>query len=685
MAKIDGIEEENGIILDNPNNPQPIPIDQAVSLGSLQPGENLAKYFSQKQLAEMARKVLEDYDNDVQSRSGWDARRAKWLKLFSGQRDPKNDPWENCSNTHVPLLAIACLQFQARAYEALLPPKEIVNAWSTDGRSVDAAIRVGKYMNYQLYYKMEEWEENMDTLLLHLPLMGSAYKKTYYEPLKKRITSQTLGIDEFVTPYRAKRIEDAARKTHIISMNVDDVQERAQKGYYLNIFGDTPIEGSQLSINSPTPEYDQMRDTISNESQSIEHENRTILEQHRFYRLTQSSPRSPLIMTVDKDAEKILRIVDRSYLNPITGDKEYLEFFTGYTFIPNLDSHYGYGFGHLIEHLNETATTILNQLIDAGSLANRVMGFITKRSGLKKGDLKFKMGQFLEVDTLASDIKSAIYQLQFKEPSNVLYSLLGLIQQYVREITTVSETMMGKLPPTDTTATTMLAVLEQGMKVFSTIHKRVHRSFKKELAKIYYFNGIYLNEVEYFTVQDSTAPATQTLMQSGRADFQNPIDVIPVSDPNIMSRAEKLAKSKAVLDEVKANPILNQDPMSLYEATRQYFVAMEVQNVDIMIKKPKPVEPPDLPPVEENAMFLREVMPQVLPIQDHDEHLRIHEDFLNSTFGMELGAQGKNIYEQHRKDHLSLAYLKAEAMLEQGRNENMAMIQNTMMGAGNAQ
>ncbi len=653
---------------------------------------NLALGLDDKELDRIGVKVCEEYKADLDSRSDYDKRRAGWIKLFSGTRDPKNTPWENCSNTHVPLMTTACLQFHARAYEALLPSRDIAKCFSTDDRFIDNADRASRYLNYQLNYQMEEWEEETDSLLLVMPMMGSAYKKTYYDYVLKRVVSRLLGVDEFVTPYRCKRLEDAQRKTHWIWMSINDINIRLGSKIFKfqDNYNPQPL---QREAHTPTPEQIAVVNKMVGESEPpVEYTNgRPIIEQHRLLdinydpqartMLPKDGIEREYVVTCDLESQKALRVVPRFYFDPIVGTHKVMEYFTAYPFIPNPESHYGIGFGHLIDHINETADTLLNQIIDAGSLANNISGFVSKRSGIKKGSMGFRMGEFKEIDVPLDDINKAIYEFKFKEPSNVLFTLLGLLQNFTKEITTTADWMSGSLPPSDTAATTMLAIIEQGLKVFSTIQKRCHRSLRRELKKIFIINSQYLNETEYFVVQDPTSKEFQTF-KSGRQDFASIIDVVPVSDPNITSRAERLIKTQQVVADVRSNPLTAQDTEANYIATREYYLALGVNNIDALLKKPQPQEPPDLSPEEENAGFFGEKPAMVLPQQDHQWHLRIHDELLanDTVFGPELTPQGKKLAIQHRQETVGAIYLQAK-QAEQKQVQGAVMGGPQMMGA----
>jgi chaperonin GroES len=656
------------------------------ALNSLEPikrvfPDNLAYSLDDAELDKIGGTCVEEYDADVLSRTDFDKRRAGWLKLFAGSREPKNWPWKDASNTHIPLLAYACLQFQARAMEALVPSKNIAKCYSADGRYQDAAKRAENHLNYQLGNEMEEWEEDMDAALMSLPLMGSIYKKTLYDPTLKRNISTMVGVDEFVTDYGCKRLDECMRKTHVLRMPVNNMKIRFANRIWME--QEIPLEASSESVNLPMPEYQQEKDKV-NAQQAPDAQFRPIrifLEQHRNLEinydpvsntmLDKDGIERPYVVWVDYETKKVVRITSRLYFDNDRQEYRTMEHFTHYGLIPNPESHYWFGFGHLVDNINETADTLLNQLIDAGTLSNIQGGFILKRAGLKRGQIQFEMGKWEEVDVMTDDIRKAMMPLNFKPPSNVLFTVLGMLQSYVKELTTTADWMAGGLPPSDTAATTMLAVIEQGLKVFSTIQKRCHRSLKRELKKLFILNSMYLDEDVYFAVQDSTSREFKT-MKSGKSDYASLIEVVPASDPNITSKAESLIKAQQVLQSVRQSPLTAQDKNAQYIAERNYYEALGVPNIDLFLKQPEPEQPKDIPPIEENAMFMKEQTVPVLPQQNHVDHYRTHEAFLKSpTWSGYITPLGKKITETHMREHLSFAYAQAAQIEKKMAMQNM--------------
>jgi len=621
-------------------------------------------------LKEMGEVVVDDFQIDDASRSEWKENVAEDIKLFSSYLEEKTWPWENASNVSLPFLTIAVLQFHARVYEAIIPPKGVVKVLNLNNASDERALRVEKYMDYQLLYKMEDFEEGMDRSLIQLPIEGTIFRKSYYDPIRRVNVSEPISAINFVVNYGAKDLGEETRKTHIIRMPRNVIRKRVAAGVFIDT-GETFRDPTKL----PGDEISEQVDKIHGFSRpSTDNTNtRVILEQHRGWDLDGDGIEEPYVITVDYETRKVLRITSRSYTDSF-GNKRTMEYFTHYCFIPNPNSIYGFGYGTLLRGLNAAANTIVNEVIDAGALANLQGGFVSKRSGIKKGSLRFSMGEFKEVDTYIDDIRKAIYQFDFKGPNQTLYATLGLLYEYSKLVTSVSETMTGQLPASDTPATTVLALIEEGRKVFSSIQKRIHRSFKRELRKLYRLNSIYLNELEYFRVLGEDGVPDGPSMAIGRSDFIDTYDIVPVSDPNIISRAERIIKAQQVKQEVMTNPLMASNPKAVYVATRDFLEALDVKNIDDLLAPPP--EPQDVPPVEENAMMIKGQSPTVLPEQDHISHMQVHDSLLNGPFGKSISSQTRKLVEIHNNDHLAALYLVENS--GRGGSEELDMGENMM-------
>ncbi len=606
-------------------------------------------------LVEMGNRVVEDLIDDLGSRSEWEENIGSIIKLFTTFMPEKTFPWPNCSNTCLPVLTIAAIQFQARAYESIIPAREVVHTVAIGDEDIEKSERVKKYMNYQLLYKMTEFASSMDKTLLQLPLVGSVFRKTYYSFDLNRCVSEYVSAADLVVPYHCQDFDIAPRKTHIIYLTKNQIRQRVQQGLFVESAWHLP-SGTMTEITSSAIRDAKDSTQGIQDNTNVDEMPRGFAEQHRDWDLDGDGIAEPYVITVDIESRKVVRITKRSFVDA-NGNTQIVDYFTHYYFFPNPEGVYGLGFGILLRGLNESMNTILNEVIDAGTLANLIGGFVSRNSGLKKGNIMFEMGTFKEVDTFLDDIRKALYIFDFKGPNQTLYAVLGLLYEYAKLVTSVSETMTGQLPSSDTPASTVLALLEEGRKVYSAIHGRIHTSFHKELRKIFMLNSIFFDEDEYFKVLGERNIPMGPQEKIGRADFVGSTDVIPVSDPKIISRAEEVMKAKEIVADVRSNPASAGDAQANYEATRQYYKALGVRNIDRLVKEPKP--PVAMSPEEENAEMLRERGIEVLPENDDLEHMRVHEAFATSpVYSAEMSGNAKNLFEKHRIDHVASLYLK---------------------------
>lgn len=648
--------------------------------------ENIAETLSEDKLKTIGRTVKDDYDNDLLSRANLDKRMAEWHKLFVSLKESKSWPWEKAANVKLPILPTACLQYHARAVDNLLTAKNIAKCLSTDGKAVEQAERCQNYMNWQLTEDMDEWQEEMDTALLLQPVYGGAVKKTYYDFTLRRVVSRTLRSDEFVAPYGVKRLEDAPRKTHVIKMHLNELRIRSENGLYINADEIKDIEAGDTN-QYPGDEHTNSVDMNTGIEQSPEQGDmpRMILEQHRTLNIDgeDGTIEKWYAVTIDYETENVLRIESLDYTDPIDGKIKTFDYFTALPFIPNPDSWMGLGYGHILEHINIAANSLTNQLIDSGTLANTITGFYNQRSGLTDDDLGFEMGQIKPVDISSDDIRKAVLFTDFKPPSNVLFSLQQMLHNYAKELASVTDSILGKMPPSDTTATSVLTMLEQGLKLNSTINQRTHRSLKKELKKIALLNSLYIDEDKYFMVQDSTGSEMVPGGFLAKDDFKNYIDVIPHSNPNISSKSEKLIKARSAYELLRNDPEIANKPVSVYQLQYNILDALETQNIDQILPKPEPPPPPpDLTPVQEEAEFLAERYVNPLPVQDHGAHLEAHREFEQSDFAQQLTPQGKKLLDAHIRETIAMFYMQLKESEEAARNEEALIARDAGMAGG---
>ena len=547
---------------------------------------NLATELDDDTLTRIGEQVVKDYDTDEQSRSEWMKNVENWIKLATQVAEKKSFPWEGSANVKYPLVTTAAMQFSARAYPALVQGLDVVKVRvvgeDPQGEKAARATRVSKHMSYQLLEQMDDWEEDMDKITMIVPIVGCAFKKTWYDPSVKRNRSELVHAKDLVVNYYAKSLETASRKTHILYKSPNEVKEKQLKGIYLDI-----------ELSQPSPQNSHINTELDKiqgisppgDDESAPH---VLLEQHRFWDLDGDGYQEPYIVTVDEESRKVLRIVSGFEQDSVEmqGDKIVkitpTEYFTMFPFIPNPDGgFYPLGFGALLGPLNETVNTLINQLLDSGSISILQGGFLAKGLRLKPGKMQFEPGEWKIVNAPGQDLKNSIVPLPTKEPSTVLFQLLETVVQSGKELASVAEIFTGKMPGQNTPATTTMATIEQGMKVFTAIYKRLFRSLKKEYKKLYRLNSIYLDPKEEFTILDSGQPG-----QVSQDDYKgDPTDIAPNADPTAVSEIQKLTKAQGLLELIQFGTI---NPL---EATKRVLEAQQQENPQALLNTQPPPDP----------------------------------------------------------------------------------------------
>lgn len=544
---------------------------------------NLAETQDDDTLEEMGQKLVEAFDDDLDSRADWEEQNDEWMKLAAQLIETKTYPWENAANVKYPLLSTAALQFHARAYPALVPDGDLVKLRTfgrdDDGQKRKRSNRVASYMSYQLTEEMDEWQEDMDRLLYLVPIIGLAYKKSYWSPSKNRNVSELVLPRDLVINYHADDFERAT-KTHRFWMDQNELVEYQRGGIFLDC--ELPKPGHK--------EHDGIIDDIMklNTTDREEELPYEILECHTWWDLDGDGYKEPYTITVDHESKKVLRIVarfasDGVQINPIDNSIvkiEPIEHFTMFPFLPNPESKiYTLGFGSLLGPLNKAVNTITNQLIDAGTLANLQGGFLGKGVRVRGGVIKFKPGHWQQVQSTGDDLRKGIFPLPVKEPSMVLFNLLGMLIQSGERLASVKDIMVGENPGQNQPYATTVAVLEQGLKVFVGIYKRLYRALGKEYKKLFRLNYVFLDENKYFNLLD-----TGEQVAVGREDF-NPedYDVSPNADPNIVSEAQKMMKAQSLLQKMAAGMPLNPELV-----TRQVLEAEGHEDIEALMTAPPP-------------------------------------------------------------------------------------------------
>ena len=549
--------------------------------------KNLAEDLDEDVLQKLSTFCKEGFDNDFKSRTEWTQHIKAWQDLALQVVTEKSYPWPGAANVKYPLLSTACMQFAARAYPSLVPSNgEIVKATvigrDPQGTKGQKAERVSTYISYQCMRELTYWEEEMDKLLIMLPVTGCLFKKTYFNKQNDVIDSKLIMPLNLVVNYWTKRIEEAERVSEILEMSPRVLKEKQLQEIYLDV---------DLGP-APTPaQYDEDGNVVSDE-QTTPYE---IIEQHTYYDLDDDGYAEPVIVTFERHSGKILRVAIRYYQEDVKRNaKDKITqitpicMYTKYGFVPSFDGgFYDVGFGKLLGPLNESVNTLINQLLDSGTQYNLNAGFIGKSLRVRAGDTAFIPGEWKPVNGVGDDLRKQIVPLPAKEPSGVLKELLQFLVTAGKELASVAEIFTGKMPGQNTPATTTMASVEQGMKVFTAVYKRIYRSLGEEFSKFFCLNSKYLDPNKYVAVLDTTIDPS---------DFdEESVDVFPGADPTATSQNEKMMKVQGLMEFMQMLPGLL-DPIQVairwMEATEQpNYQQLFTQQVQQTGQLPPP--PPD--------------------------------------------------------------------------------------------
>lgn len=509
--------------------------------------KNIAESLDDEKLVKIGKDCLSGFENDFKSKEEWDTQVKDYIKLAKQVREEKTWPWAGASNVKYPLLSTASMQFSARAYPALVPSdgrvvKVQVIGFDDSGQKQDKAERLSTYMSWQVMFDMPNWEEDMDRMLIQLSVVGCLFKKTYFDKSLNKIVSKLVLPENLVVNYWTKSLEDTERISEIIELSPRVVEERKRAGIFLDV-----------DLGEPTILREEQNHQAQDETTPY-----TFVEQHTFLDLDDDDYPEPVIVTFERHSGKVVSIYKRYLPEDVEMDDKGkilkitpTQMYTKFGFLPNPDgSFYDIGLGVLLGPLNESVNTLINQLVDAGTLNNLQSGFIGKGLRIKMGDASFTPGEWKPVNATGDDLRKQIVPLPAKEPSNVLFELMGTLISSGKELASVAEIFTGKMPGQNTPATTTMATVEQGMKVFTAVYKRIYRSLGQEFKKIFKLNKQFLNPQTYSIVLDRTV---------GPEDFDDEsLDVVPSADPSIATQQEKLMKAQALMEMLQsAGPLLN--------------------------------------------------------------------------------------------------------------------------------
>jgi len=608
---------------------------------------NLAEFMDEGDLGALSSELRGLYEDDLESRSEWEEAYVKGLDLLGIKMDERSTPFEGASGLTHPLVAESVTQFQAQAYKELLPSGGPVKTGVLGAKTPEReaqATRVKDFMNYQITEVMEEYDPDMDQLLYYLPLSGSTFKKVYFDATRQRAVAKFIPAQDLVVPYSASDLTTANRVTHVLRMDENEVRKLQVSGMYRDVDLQT---SDNLEENPVRQKVNELEGLSKNYSEDV----LTILEIHAdldiegFEDINQETGeptgiRLPYIVTIDESSGQILSIRRNYAMDDMLRRKR--PYFVHYKFTPGL-GFYGFGMIHMIGGLGRAATSLLRQLIDAGTLANLPAGFKARGVRVRNSDEPLQPGEWRDIDAPGGSIRDAIVPLPYKEPSATLAQMLGgLVNDGRRFISLADQSVsdMGKDTPVGTT----VAMLERGMKVMSAIHKRLHYAQKTEfrlLARIFAENlpPMYPYEV--------TGAPQEVKVE----DFDARIDVLPVSDPNIFSMAQRVTLAQTQLQLAQSNPEMH----NLHAAYRRMYQALEVQNIDeVLPPPPPPPQPTPQDPAMENGGMLMGQPQQAFPEQDHEAHIEAHMSLLSLPMVQEAPPVMAGLH-SHILQHIGMA------------------------------
>ena len=583
--------------------------------------DNLADILPDEVLEPIGNEMTQNFMDYKNSRKDWAQAYTKGLDLLGFKYDNRTEPFQGASGATHPVLAEAVTQFQAQAYKELLPadgPVRTQVIGIKNPGTEQQAQRVKDYMNYLIMDTMKEYESEFDSMLFHLPLSGSTFKKVYYDTSMGRVVSKFIPADELVVPYTATSLDDAEAVIHTVKISENELRKQQVNGFYSDIELGTPGDSNSDELERKEHELEGIRKS------GKENDIYTLLECHVNLDLegfedvgSDGEPtgiKLPYIVTVEEGSRKVLSI-RRNYA-PDDLKKNKIQYFVHFKFLPGL-GFYGFGLIHMIGGLSRTATTALRQLLDAGTLANLPAGF--KQRGVRVRDeaSPIQPGEFKDVDAPGGSLRDAFFPLPYKEPSPTLLQLLGVVVQAGQRFAAIADMQVGDGNQGAAVGTTV-ALLERGSRVMSAIHKRCYAAMKNEFKLLSKIVAQYLPPEYPYDVVGGQRNIKQT-------DFDDRVDVIPVADPNIFSMSQRITLAQTQLQIATSNPQLH----NMYQVYRNMYEAIGVKDVDAVLPPPPPPSPVD-PSIEHiNALGGKPF--QAFPGQDHQAHITAHLNFMSTN------------------------------------------------------
>jgi hypothetical protein len=623
---------------------------------------NLADHLPEEVLGRLSSQLYSNYQDYKSSRKDWEKSYREGLDLLGFKYDNRTEPFQGASGATHPVLAEAVTQFQALAYKELLPAEGPVRTQILGIPTPDKeqqSQRVKEFMNYQIMDQMKEYEPEFDQMLFYLPLAGSSFKKVYYDEVEGRAVSKFVPADDLIVPYTATSLDDAEAIIHRIKISENELRKQQVAGFYRDI----DLKPGQLRED----ELEQKEHALEGRSKSGRDDDVfTLLEYHinldldGFEDIDENGEMTgiklPYIVTIEENSREVLSIKRNFEIGDLKKNK--INYFVHFKFLPGL-GFYGFGLIHMIGGLSRTATAALRQLLDAGTLSNLPAGFKQRGIRIRDDAQSIQPGEFRDVDAPGGNIRDAFMMLPFKEPSQTLLNLLGVVVNAGQRFASIADLQVGDGNQGAAVGTTV-ALLERGSRTMSAIHKRIYAALKNEFKLMARVFKLYLPQEYPYDVVGGQRMIKQT-------DFDDRVDILPVADPNIFSQTQRISLAQTELQLAASNPAIHNQ----YEIYRNMYEALGVKDIDKILIRPQPPVPKD--PALEHIDALAGRPFQAFPGQDHRAHITAHLNFMATNIAKNnpvvTASLEKNIFE-----HISL--MAQEQVEIEFRDE---MIQLTQM------
>jgi hypothetical protein len=649
-------EEDGGVTLDFEPGSINIP-------GTENHFDNLADILPEDVTEPIGNEMVQNYMDYKASRKEWENSYKTGLDLLGFKYENRTEPFQGASGATHPVMAEAVTQFQAQAYKELLPadgPVRTQVVGIKNPQTEQQASRVKDFMNYLIMDQMKEYESEFDSMLFHLPLAGSTFKKIYYDTTMGRAVSKFVPADELIVPYTATSLDDAEAVIHTIKISENELRKQQVSGFYSDIDLGPPGTDVNDELNKKERELEGTKKTGKNEPVYTLLECHVNLDLEGFEDQGTDGPtgiKLPYIVTVEEGSRKVLSI-RRNYA-PDDLKKRKIQYFVHFKFLPGL-GFYGFGLIHMIGGLSRTATAALRQLLDAGTLSNLPAGF--KQRGVRVRDeaSPIQPGEFKDVDAPGGSLRDAFFPLPYKEPSPTLLNLLGVVVNAGQRFAAIADMQVGDGNQQAAVGTTV-ALLERGSRVMSAIHKRCYAAMKSEFKLLANIVAKYLPPEYPYDVVGGARNIKQT-------DFDDRVDIVPVADPNIFSMSQRITLAQTQLQIATSNPQLH----NMYQIYRNMYNAIGVKDVDAVLPPPAPMAPMDPSMEHINAMGMKPF--QAFPGQDHRAHITAHLNFMSTNMvrnnPMIMAAIQKNILE-----HISIMAQEQVQLEFREQMQQMMMLQ----------